>query len=137
MTINLKTTKKTYVSVSDVYKSVEDALSYRDNTEFKQYFDSIGPKKQTACVHLLLSDIIDKKVVLSRGIIHTQSSSLIALFKDTGLALLEAERAWWFLFDCVKDLVDQDNRLLKDGIWVGKNFYLRTVDEQVNLQECV
>ncbi len=137
MTCNLKTTKKTYVSVSDVYKAVEDALSYRDNAEFKQYFDSIGPKKQTACVHLLLSDIIDKKVVLSRGIIHTQSSSLIALFKDTDLALLEAERAWWFLFDCVKDLIDQDNRLLKDGVWVGKNFYLRTVDEQINLQESI
>lgn len=128
--------KKTYVSFSQIYKELETALTNKDNAEYKKYFDSIGPKKQTACLHLLLSDIIDKKVVLSRGIIHTQSSSLIALFKDTGLNLLESERLWWFLFDVTKGVVDEGHLMhLKDGARMGNSFYLRTVDEGLILQE--
>lgn len=128
--------KRVYITIADVVRAFEDAMFENTDICIIEHLKNLGHKKQFSFISLLVSDIVDKNIVLSRGIIHTQESAAVAMLKENGLSLLEAERCWWFGYDAIKAVLDQcPKRLVSSGKKIGPNYCLDIVDHERLLEK--
>ena len=126
---------RVYINIIDVIKTIESELLKEGNEDHKSFFSHFSEKQVIYTVILLFNDIIDNKVVLSSGIIDVNSSVLIDFLKSKGLKLLQAESVWWFIYDCVKVIVDQNHyNIIAGGVKVGHCYYLHSTHQTFKLE---
>jgi hypothetical protein len=130
------TNKRVYVTIGDIHRSFEDyVLCHEDAIEYKTFIKDIGIKKQITTLMLMISDIIDKKIVLSRGLILDHESVLIPYLKSQGLTTFESHRFWWVIYDSIKNIIDDNSEnIITNGIRVGPNFCINLKSHQSLLE---
>lgn len=129
--------KRVYVTIGDLHRSFENYILYNNDTiEYRNFIKQIGVKKQLTILMLIISDIIDRKIVLSRGLILEYESVLIPYLKSEGLNHFESHSFWWVIYDSIKDAVDNNVlNVINSGIRVGPNFCISLKNHQLMLEK--